>query len=267
LANVPGQLVIAPHGDEMGYFPRAGARPLLEHGRPFVYLRRSDEFPSHVSVGSAPVWPNVGNFTEIRWPPLVADLLVAAIVLVASILLFQAWRRRRTFLWRFSLRELLIATAVVGIVTYAVHARRKEHIEEAKTLQLLTGDSYYKSQPAGPTWLRAAIGEKPFCDFDYAVYVWASGSDLETVARLPRLKCLVVDEYYTKNHQSPVGMACRLPESRRAQLVGRRVRIGRRLLSPSADDETARTFHAPDGLSRRRLGEVDATEKTRPLRY
>jgi hypothetical protein len=197
LANVPGQLVVAPDGDEMDYFPRVGASPLLEHGWPFVYLRRGADLPSrNVTAITAPVWPTFDDLVEVRWPPLLANLLVGVLILAASVVLFQIWRRRRTALWRFSLRELLVFVVVVGVVSYVVHAERKAHFKEARTLQKMSRDARYRRlQPAGPTWLRAAAGEKPFDEFDFVVQMWAEGHDLEHAAKLQRLKYLDVDDY------------------------------------------------------------------------
>jgi hypothetical protein len=179
LSNVPGQIVAAPSGDQFpdaeinNYsFPRTGRFGRLEHGWPFTYLWRSPiAINDFVGPGWRPVslWNLSSDAIAFRWTPLIADLAIAAALIVFARVGFQFWRRRRAQLWRFSLAELMIVVALIGAGAASINSQRSAHRREARAIESLEGAHYMKAQPASPSWLRAAIGEAPLSEFDRIV--------------------------------------------------------------------------------------------------
>jgi hypothetical protein len=93
-------------------------------------------------------------------------------------------RKRRWF--QFSLRTLLVLTALVAVAAASLGTRIERKRKERESIETLARlgcffayDDSYKSEPAGPTWLRFLLGDNFFSDVVSVAFEVSPGSARE----------------------------------------------------------------------------------------
>jgi hypothetical protein len=207
LIVVPGQYVLyAAAGDVLGI------RGLtMEHGWPWVYLRRDVEPPSNILVDRLPhhgvpwlqswAWSLEGDV--LRWSPwlLMFDLLIIAVIL-ALIAIGMERRHRQRRLWQVSLAEVLTLMLVAGISLGWWMTHQRAARQELQAAEKYSGISYGRDY-FGPLLLRRAVGLsrlQPFHRIFTLNVGWSSDVDLKRVPdQFPylaelRLRTSITDE-------------------------------------------------------------------------
>ena len=149
-----------------------------QHGWPWIYLAGStDHFPGYSSE-NVPPWLIAGGWNwsvkeDLRsetnpafsWTLLLADLAVAAAILLLSAAAFELWRRRRTWLLQFHMSDLVAFTLLIGLLLGWWHQYYRRHARMEQALHALSQEDPSKISKvlwryAGPDWLREARGPR-----------------------------------------------------------------------------------------------------------
>ncbi len=165
LANVPGQIVVAPDPFARGGLPVLASCRSCEHGWPVAYLWREEVAVGNVTRLSP--WSLSEGVLRFSYLGLGLDLLAAAAVLLLGVALYEAWRRRRSKVYQFHVRDLLILATVLSAAFAWLAWQAKQYREEQEVLrQLELTTTYCQWQPGGPSWIREWIGADRFRIFD-----------------------------------------------------------------------------------------------------
>ena len=171
LANVPGQVVVAPDPLQSDPSPpRLGSCRTCEHGWPLTHMWRES-----VVVGTTTrlsVWSLSEGIQRISYFHLALNLIAGAVVLLLGAVFYEAWRRRRSKIYQFHVSDMLILIAVVSVVLAWLSSAAKQYRDEQEIVkQLDVISSGCEWQPGGSSWLREWIGDDYFRIFDRVVQV------------------------------------------------------------------------------------------------
>jgi len=171
----------------------------VEHGWPWRYLKvwgttailaqNWDYNPDEIWDGPPWLhkqgWLFKGLQSEFRLGALVGDVAVGLLILAIGVVIFEWWRRRRSRVWQFSLRELMIG---ILLLAAALGWWRQNHVRAQREVQALreppsnptiaeallhqTGNSHwdYITVCRSPIWLHKLLGARLVADF-YTVEV------------------------------------------------------------------------------------------------
>ena len=220
LVSIPGQIVEEPILNLCGQSePTYGLEKMCHHGWPFAFLVRVATKTPTSPFGrlSLPASPSLRlslwNLPEgiVRWSAwrLVADILVALLLLLAAGTMFERWRRRRGRFQLCLIDIFVISTAVAcGFAYWATQAaERNRQAETVKQLKLsgMLGVAENKDLVTwlrgGPSWLREWFGDRPFAGCDRVIDVYVAGEALARLSQLPNLKVVHVGLSGLSNRQ------------------------------------------------------------------
>ena len=154
LANVPGQVQTLP---DMGLGGKYGPDfpcndPCLEHGWPWVYLRR-DAIVSDFDL-PLPVWQLwIGNKSFFP-AAFVADLALAVAILAVGQRHFARTRIVGGPWWQWSVRGSLVLLSVIAAACAWTGVQLREFRREQRAVAQLSSPNSVSYQPGGPSWLR-----------------------------------------------------------------------------------------------------------------
>ena len=170
LANVPGQVVVAPDPFALGRFPILSSSRSCEHGWPVTYLWREEVLVGNKTRLSP--WSLSEGVLRASYFGLGLDLLAGAAALVLGVALYEAWRRRRSKVYQLHVRDLLVLMTVVSVAFGWLGWQAKQHRDEQEVLrQLGVTTTHCQWQPGGPSWMREWIGADRFRILDRVVSV------------------------------------------------------------------------------------------------
>jgi hypothetical protein len=162
------------------------------------------------------VWRFDEGVVEFRWLIVIADLLVGTSLAFGAGLAWQAWRRRRYSIWRFSLIELLLLLTGVAVAAGILTAYRAGHrrelailaeIEKRDLLRATAHDPFRWTtkynviwRRGGPSWMRELFGEARLRIFDRVEWIEVDGAMLDLAVELRHLKAIYIEDEITNRH-------------------------------------------------------------------
>jgi Leucine-rich repeat (LRR) protein len=200
LANVPGQIVVAPRIlDDWQYGLDFSVGDELQHGWPVAYLWRRPNIALNpaddIAIAWRSLWTLTNDVNRWSWAGLTIDLLVMLVLLALGGVGYEAWRRRRAKLWQFHLSDLLVSIAIASVALgyWKLHADDYRSQQEAlAALNVAIYDSDW--QPGGPSWLRILLKHRRFQILDRVVGITLdtdAPEEFQHLARLRHLKRIV----------------------------------------------------------------------------
>jgi hypothetical protein len=131
----------------------------------------------------------------------VVNLAVAVLLAMVAGAAFEWWRRGRTHVYQWHLRDGLALIFFISLVGawYAYEQRRS-----ARQWQILAREDSggtrssdvgtWQKSIRGPTWLRMLIGEAPFQFMDRVIAIDAVSERLPTMSELPDVRVVRIDD-------------------------------------------------------------------------
>jgi hypothetical protein len=210
LLNVPGQYkpyVGMPLDDDHLNGDSRLVRERLEHGWPFTYLIRDNQYfvdrPGEAHFRPTAIWSFVEDFISFNPWRLLADVVVSVCLLGIVALSAEYWRRQRCAIWQLRVTDLFgLTTIVAAAIWYGGKTLRDYEAEviEMRKLGLPVDEdeepisvysAYSIRRSGGPSWLRAAVGDERFPSvFDRLVYAELPELDLEQLSNFQHLKAV-----------------------------------------------------------------------------
>jgi hypothetical protein len=205
-ANVPGQEVAYVDVPDAGgkYGPDYYPYYRYEHGWPASYMARIDQFGI---AGNC--WTLHDRVSEFHAFSLASDIAVAVLIVSASALIVEIWRRRRGSLSRFRLIELFGLMTVVAVfagwLQYEIRQVREERSALREALADLherfptsgygevdvENDQFLNYEHRGPTFVRELAGNYlPFARLDHVVCSDIVDANPRYADRFPYLLCI-----------------------------------------------------------------------------
>ena len=175
--NLPGQLV------QRGYDPiieDSWNADRFEHGWPMTWLTRRysfllDDFTADVGA----CFKLTGDAASVRTAALMVNMAACLLISLGLGVAFEYWRRQRSRLWQFHLRDVLLLTTLACLAAGWYAAQRLEKANEVAALARSESESLSDAEiyprpyvdatrlrEGGITWLRRLVGDAPFVPFD-----------------------------------------------------------------------------------------------------
>ena len=243
-ANLPGQIVKTIEYKVGVPFQ---SKSQFEHGWPFTYLVRSDRMLNVLYRFSGPrpersvgdcflLWRDCEALRPWR---LFANCCVAVPISLILGAAFEIWRRKRIVVWHIHLADLffsvLAASLVLGWYVQKTQQYTREHALFQEPRREMFDAFSQRDEEGGITWLRMVFGEKTALHLDrpFEVVVWesdgwslvgkatsvrhvhachrASTEEMSTLATLPKLEALSLEEVDDQGKRSWDDLASELP--------------------------------------------------------
>ena len=162
--------------------------------------RESHYWPPNKGIRTVQSWRIHEGVTSFSYFWLLTDLLVAAALLTLTAMCFEAWRRRRHSVFRWHLKDVFAAVTLVCLFSGWLAAERAEYQSELECLRLMNEldpnsrtpiEEAADRQQRGPWWLRGALGDRCFRQFDRVVHIdFFAAGQLRFAPRLKRLQAV-----------------------------------------------------------------------------
>ena len=208
--NLPGQLVTDIDFDRWELFGPLVRR--LEHGWPLSWSVRGGEIWAYQDLTNVSSWTFWKDHPQFHWYALAVDGMVVIALMLAAGTAFEIWRRARTHLSQWHLRDILVVILLLSLAGGWYAAERQRYANELRVIgpNLAQPIGFWESweKPihginggqrtiGGITWLRELLGHEPFQFLDRTILVKADPQGLPWVAQLPDVRAVGVYDNLT----------------------------------------------------------------------